>query len=82
MAIHDFDATPAGDPYIVMEFVPGSTLEDLLRAGPLDQTTALEILSGVAAALCAAHDAGLIHGDLKPSNIKITARSGQEPASQ
>lgn len=80
MAIHDFDATPAGDPYIVMEFVPGSTLEDLLRAGPLDQTTALEILSGVAAALCAAHDAGLIHGDLKPSNIKITARSGQEPA--
>lgn len=57
---------------LVLEYVPGPTLSERLRAGPLPIDEALRIMSLVAGGLEAAHERGLIHRDLKPDNIKIT----------
>jgi eukaryotic-like serine/threonine-protein kinase len=57
---------------IVMELVPGETLQELLAHKQLTVGEALRIASQIADALEAAHERGLIHRDLKPSNIKIT----------
>ncbi len=56
---------------LVLEYVEGPTLEERLRSGALSIGEALSIASGIAEALDAAHDRGLIHRDLKPANIKI-----------
>jgi Tol biopolymer transport system component len=57
---------------LVMELVPGRTLEEMLKTGPLPLGEAAPIARQVADALEAAHDAGIIHRDLKPANIKVT----------
>jgi serine/threonine protein kinase/beta-lactam-binding protein with PASTA domain len=62
-------------PYIVMEYVEGRTLRDvILREAPMDPTRALEVFEPVLAALAAAHDAGLVHRDVKPENVLISNR--------
>jgi len=59
-----------GMPFLVMEFLEGETLADLLAArGRLDVGEALELLLPVLAAVAAAHAQGVVHRDLKPSNI-------------
>ena len=66
--------------YYAMELVEGETLEARVRRdGPLDVDTALEVVRQVAAALVAAASRGLIHRDLKPGNLMLTA-SGGSPA--
>lgn len=60
-------------PYLVMEFVPGRNLQDLVSAeGPLPIATACQYLHQIADALTEAHRHGLVHRDIKPSNILIT----------
>ncbi|MGH2724009.1 MAG: Stk1 family PASTA domain-containing Ser/Thr kinase [Actinomycetota bacterium] len=60
--------------YIVMEYVEGKTLRDVLRTeGPLLPERAIEIADSVALALGPAHRAGMVHRDIKPGNIMITA---------
>ncbi|MBG6183607.1 serine/threonine-protein kinase [Arthrobacter sp. CAN_A214] len=59
-------------PFIVMEFVAGCTLRDIVRAGNLPQEDALEHLSGVLSALEYSHRAGIVHRDIKPANVMIT----------
>ena len=61
-------------PYLVMEFIPGETLQQRLdRTGPLDVPEVLRIGRQIAEGLAAAHAQGLIHRDIKPANILIEA---------
>ncbi|KQZ76189.1 MULTISPECIES: Stk1 family PASTA domain-containing Ser/Thr kinase [unclassified Nocardioides] len=60
-------------PYIVMEYVAGRTLRDILREGrKILPERALEITSGVLSALDYSHRAGIIHRDIKPANVMLT----------
>ena len=69
--IHDWGEID-GHPYIDMRLVEGQTLQDLLANRPLAPARASFIIGGVAAALDAAHAAGLVHRDVKPQNIIVT----------
>ena len=57
--------------YLVMRFLRGGSVEDLLRSGPLDPERASSILDQVAAALSAAHRQGIVHRDVKPGNVLL-----------
>jgi serine/threonine protein kinase len=70
--IHDWGEIE-GHLYIDMRLVAGQTLTELLAAGPLAPARAVDIVGQVAAALDAAHAAGLIHRDIKPQNIIVTS---------
>lgn len=62
-----------GTPYIVMEYVEGRTLRDVLRSeGPMFPRRALEVVSDVCSALAFSHAAGIIHRDIKPANVMLT----------
>jgi eukaryotic-like serine/threonine-protein kinase len=65
--------TEDGTHFIVMEYVDGRTLKDVIRAeGPLYPERAAEICADVCGALAAAHARGLIHRDIKPGNVMLT----------
>lgn len=70
VAVHDF-GDHDGTPYIVMERLPGRTLADLIAAGPLPPHQVHAIVDEVLAALATAHDAGMLHRDIKPGNILL-----------
>lgn len=61
-----------GKPYLVMELIQGHSLADELATGPLDPRRAVRIAEQVCDALAAAHDAGVVHRDVKPANILIS----------
>ena len=64
-----------GRPYIVMEYVEGTTLRSVIvRDAPLTPLRVLELLDPVLSALAAAHEAGLVHRDVKPENVLISTR--------
>lgn len=77
-AIYDYGE---GDkmPYIVMEYVEGVTLSQLIRnEGVFSEERFLDIFQQVCSALTHAHEQGVIHRDLKPSNIMITRKDGKD----
>ena len=59
-------------PYLVMELIQGSSLDEVIAAGPLPPRRAARIVAQVARALAAAHHAGIVHRDLKPSNVMVS----------
>jgi tRNA A-37 threonylcarbamoyl transferase component Bud32 len=71
VALYDTGATEDGICFLVTEFVEGDTLEETLRKDPVDPRRAAHLIAEVADALQYAHDLGVIHRDVKPSNILI-----------
>ncbi|MCC9197387.1 Stk1 family PASTA domain-containing Ser/Thr kinase [Arthrobacter sp. zg-Y820] len=63
-------------PFIVMEFVRGRTLRDLVKAGEITTDKAIEYMLGVLAALEYSHRSGIVHRDIKPANVMVTADGG------
>ncbi len=74
--VYDYGESTDGDsrtPYVVMELINGPTLRQRITNGPIPPRTVFRICSEVAAGLAAAHADGLVHRDVKMSNIIVTA---------
>ena len=73
-----FSAHTEGDLlYLVMPYIEGPNLRDLLRNGPLDLRWTVHMIREVATALDFAHSAGIVHRDVKPSNILIQSQTNR-----
>ncbi len=70
ISVTDFGVTDA--PYIVMDFVRGQTLTELVETSPIDPGRAVRIVRQVLAGLAHAHKRGIVHRDVKPANIMLT----------
>ncbi|MDQ3812052.1 MAG: serine/threonine protein kinase [Chloroflexota bacterium] len=71
ITVHDFGQDERGVPYLVVEYVEGATLADLMDRG-LDDVRVPNLLEQVAAGLDYAHSRGVIHRDVKPGNVLLT----------
>jgi serine/threonine-protein kinase len=75
VAVYDTGETVSGYgplPYIVMEYVEGRTLRDIVKTeGPMDEQRAMETMADICAALDFSHRNGIIHRDVKPANVMI-----------
>lgn len=68
----DYGALASGVPYLIMEYLPGVNLDELLKKkGRLSFSEVHQILNQVCAGLGAAHESKIVHRDIKPSNIRI-----------
>jgi hypothetical protein len=75
----DFDETPDGILYLAMELLRGQSLHEVQRVqGPLPYPRVLRILDQVAASLSEAHANGIVHRDMKPENVFIETREGED----
>jgi serine/threonine protein kinase len=73
--LYDVGIDEQGTPFLVMEYVAGKTLEDHLGPSTLTLQRACAWAADLAGALAIAHRAGIIHGDVKPGNILVTAEN-------
>jgi len=79
ITVYDFGRTPDGVFYYAMKYVDGATLTDVVElAGPLPPARVVYLLEQIAGALAEAHEAGLVHRDVKPDNVLLT-QSGWKP---
>lgn len=77
VAIHDYDETPDGLWFLVMDLLEGEDLAHRLhRSGPMPWRDAVALLDPIVSAIDAAHRAGLVHRDLKPSNVFLARAPG------
>jgi serine/threonine-protein kinase len=72
--LYDISTDAEGTPFLVMEFVSGKSLEQLVAHSPIPFANAAVWAADIASALSYAHGTGIIHGDVKPSNIRVTER--------
>jgi serine/threonine protein kinase len=71
--LHDAGQTPSGALFLVMEFVDGQPLDQFCRARHLPLPALLKLIARIASAVAFAHERGILHADLKPSNILISS---------
>lgn len=76
ISVFDYGLTEDGQPYLVMEYVEGKSLDDLLDLGVLDTSQFIKIFIQITKALQYVHNHNIIHRDLKPSNIMIQEIDG------
>jgi CheY-like chemotaxis protein len=75
--IFDYGVSPGGLPYLVMEYLRGRTLAQLLaERGPLPPEDVAQLILEIARGLSAAHRAGLVHRDVKPENVFLEDTDG------
>jgi len=80
VGIFDFGVAENGDPYLVMEYVQGRALRDVLaEQGSLGLDEGLEVLEQIAAGLSSVHQAGIVHRDLKTGNIMLSSTDVDGP---
>ncbi|HVT08596.1 MAG TPA: serine/threonine-protein kinase [Polyangia bacterium] len=76
---YDFDETPDGILYLAMELLRGQSLHQVQKTnGPLGVPRVLKIIDQVAASLAEAHANGIVHRDMKPENVFIETREGED----
>lgn len=74
VSVHDLGTTPSGRPYLVLEYLDGRNLAEEIRArGPLEIAEAIRVALDVLDGLGAAHGAGLVHRDVKATNVFLCA---------
>ncbi len=72
IAVTDFGVVRGNTPFLVMEFVNGRSLQDIMaEAGPMPAERAVELISAIGAGVAAAHKQKIVHRDLKPLNIMV-----------
>jgi len=71
-AIYEVGQAPDGSAFIVMQYVEGETLAEILQRGPMTVRDALVLTAQITEALSAAHKRGIVHRDLKPQNVIVT----------
>lgn len=73
VSVFDFGVTANHEPYMIMDFHSGQSLDNYLIAqGPLDSVIGLSIFKQVLSGLSIVHKAGIVHRDIKPSNITVS----------
>jgi TolB-like protein len=73
--VHDYDIDEAGQPYLVMEYLEGETLQRRLERGPLPLADVISIGAALADALETTHALGIVHRDIKPANVFLTTKN-------
>lgn len=71
--VHDVGRHTDGTPYVVMDYVDGKSLEEVLKSGRLSYAQLASLMIDVAEAVAYAHGCGIVHRDLKPGNILLEA---------